>query len=109
MTIDEIQIECAKACGWTDVEHSKVMGNLQGTLGCRGWLQVPAYPTDLNAAFTLCDVLKKEGWIITIRNHGENEWNVCFHNYDDGPYQEHNPSLALAICEVFLKVKGLWK
>jgi hypothetical protein len=109
MTIEEIRTACAEACGLGERVKLEAKWS-DGTVPFTS--SIPNYPTDLNAAFTLCDVLKKEG--IHFMFHNTNgHWFVAIDK--DGCYMDYltshttNPSLALAICETFLKVKGLWK
>jgi hypothetical protein len=109
MSIEEIRTACAEACGWT--HHRKVSKDFDYWTDPSGkeymnWAtpkDVPNYPTDLNAAFTLCDVLKKEGWKVDII-----DWSVIAYTAELD-FEAENTSLALDICEVFLKAKGLWK
>lgn len=64
---------------------------------------LPRYPTDHNAAFTLCDRLKSEGWevcIVSVLGF----WNVQFEKSDDEGFEATAPALPMAICLAFLKV-----
>jgi hypothetical protein len=73
--------------------------------------KIPDWPTNLNAAIQLCDVLKAKGWNCKIYRFAQvgTLWAVELINETEknAPIVVTN-SLSSAICEAFLKVKGLW-
>lgn len=68
--------------------------------------EVPNYPSDLNAAITLCDVLAKERFGISISKMTVG-W-VCNFIGNAGVQQAIAPTLSAAICEAFLRTFNLW-
>lgn len=114
LTDDEMRVKCAEAMGWTYHGHSPELR--LGAIAC--WtpagrefdpmrlVLLPDYLHDLNAALTLCDRLREEGWTVQFYRHPLDQWRVELRRYaeDEWPYIE-DPSLARAICLAFLKVK----
>ncbi len=98
MNDDQLRTDCAAAMGIPATANPQ-----------------PKYDTDLNAAFTLVDQLKKEGWIISCHNANGDVWNVLIASGENLNYKRvtisepstiSDPSLASAICRAFLEVKG---
>lgn len=121
MTTDQdITIACAELMGWKPA----TLGGAQ-IIGCEKpdgtWLTspntrdsyektllrfCPPFTNDLNAAMTLCDALKAEGFRCNMNNASDG-WRATFVN--QGVYSCDDPSLARAICVAFLKKEGRWK
>lgn len=71
--------------------------------------RLPKWPTDLNAAITLCDALAEEGWGCRIERGSQ--WQVWFIAVGFAPNvlpTAMNPHPATAICIAYCKVKGIW-
>lgn len=107
---DDIRVKVALALGWTI--GAPITG--QGAIHWRNekkWMagyndQRPNYPSDHNAAFTLCARLKSEGWevcIVSVLGF----WNVQFEKSDDEGFEATAPTLPMAICLAFLKVTSV--
>lgn len=132
LTDEEIRVKCAEAMGWRWVKARydgmsacppsarERLFFLDAPLGpWRDWVlsesseegqmnisvieRLPNYLTSVDAALTLCDRLREEGWNVVIVGPGTiKDWYVDFakngtiHKTDD-------PSLARAICLAFLK------
>lgn len=69
---------------------------------------LPDYTSDLNAAFTLVEKLKSEGWEVSMSSHKDGSWGVFLSNAKLGLSPDVcEDSLPLAICTAFLKTLGL--
>lgn len=121
---DEIRVKCAEAMGWTEIElyednqgppilHGYPPSKL--TIGEDGeWdvekakntKPVPRFLSSVDAALTLCDRLRSEGWELTLERPGLRDWIVTFEVPRGRSVESRDPSLARAICLAFLKVKG---
>jgi|SRR6516162_113773 hypothetical protein len=115
MNSDELRIKCAEAMGWNNIAikdpwskgqwvTSDLYGECPGKLAL---IQIPEYDTSLDAAFTLVEALRKEGWLVEIHT-AMNDWAICVWPEGRTKYAviTRNPSLCLAICEAFLKAKS---
>lgn len=112
---DDIRVKVAEAMGWTEIEMREVMyisGQPAGSDLFGKWPEwptghgnggfVPAFTTDHNAAFTLCDRLKSEGWLFGCNQEPDGSWRASFYN---GAFMLTTaPTLPMAICLAFLKV-----
>ena len=68
----------------------------------------PDYTRNLNASVNLCDTLIQEGWHCSIiKLSGASSWSVQITKLDIGHTVDRR-TLALAICEAFLRAKNLW-
>ena len=68
---------------------------------------LPDYPTDLNAAFQLCDEAKRRGWSVWIEN--SIVWHVFFFkdsgdNFETDCTEATHPNPATAIALAFVKI-----
>ena len=64
------------------------------------------YPSDLNAAIQLCDVLKEEGWKFTALMNYDGRWSCAFLRYRNKKAESvvgKGDTLSSAICEAFVK------
>lgn len=113
-TNEELRVACAEARGIVECDEGAWSHAFHGNMGkfgkcshanCYPPGMLPNFPTDHNAAMTLCDALAKEGqWRVTIYNACA-LWFVCF--YKDSEGREHKasgPTLAIAICRAYLAV-----
>lgn len=119
LTDDEIRIKVAEACGWEWQEpfNRRKKGNVLlppiGGRPCIVWRDgalggnlPPNYPASVDAALTLCDRLRGEGWAFVADNGGA-EWDVEFFRKatPHDVIRVVNPSLPKAICVAFLRIK----
>lgn len=110
MSEQEIRIKIAEACG----KH-QYFGVLYPGLHCtvcgdryeEDKHNVPDYLNDLNAAFTLVEKLRVDGWQPNMINHG-GKWFVTFGKSAHQWVKEPNLSLARAICLAFLRAINLY-
>lgn len=122
------RIYIAEACGWHGIDNKSALGPM-GMFGpLRGYAMIPDYLNDLNAAVALCDLLTKEGWRCEAGNGLDTSWECVFFRkatastipecrsqrgeFDPPDSEEHygpGPTLAQAVCEAFLRTKGLWE
>lgn len=119
MTNEELRVAVAEARGWTQIRtvNRVMMGvrpNETRTFQTVAILSpsktltaislVPNFPTDANAALTLCDALGEKGWQwrASIEDtHSE----VCFQFVNDEfTFEATGPTLAIAICRAYLAV-----
>ena len=122
LTDDEMRVKCAEAMGWTRLsstaeENQSGLELWRSPLQTKGimkgpWFKfdaVPNYPASVDAALTLCDRLREEGWSVWISaSVPANPWTVSIAGKRGRPtLHTHNPSLARAICLAFLRVRGL--
>lgn len=128
LTDDEMRVKCAEAmgCKWIKsgkyriptfdpviapecyqaeemADGSEPIGNLASKLA-----NIPNYSTSVDAALTLCDRLRSEGWRVKIKGDsltqkGDKLWQVWLHGPDFTEW-DYDPSLARAICLAFLRV-----
>lgn len=105
LTDDEIRVKCAEAMGievigtaWTvQTDKHEPFGVKDGSD-----FIVPFFESDMNAAMQLCDRMREEGWIIDIHSSQVN-WGVEVWRGGGQMHTTGDPSLARAICLVFLK------
>lgn len=79
-------------------------------------LDMPDYLDDANAAVMLCAKLAVEGWRCEINKGLDPTWECEFKRPSQSSTERHNigeygagDTMSVAICEAFLRVKGLWK
>lgn len=108
LTDDDIRVKCAEVMG----KH-QYFGVLYP--GCRCTAcgdrieeekhNIPNYSTSVDAALTLCDRLREEGWKCSLENNERYEkWDCTFLKLGRPLAWSDDPSLARAICLAFLKV-----
>lgn len=121
LTDDEIRVKCVLGLGWTmhrngntkcgsDIpkyeailwENHFVPPHYYGNAA--HWHNVPQFTHSVDAALTLCDRLREEGWhCILVQSDGV--WGCSLTNEVTGACElEKDPALARAICLAFLKV-----
>lgn len=66
---------------------------------------LPDYLGSVDAALTLCDRLREEGWCLQITYGVTDKWTVTFYKGAGRFYGAADPSLARAICLAFLKTQ----
>ena len=109
MTNDEIRIACAKALGWTKDYYDEDSG-YRTFFWCNPdephehYGTLPHYTTSADAALTLCDALRGEGYKISIRS-GQTSWYCSVRNHL-AIHAAVAATLSVAICKAFLAVKG---
>lgn len=133
MTKDEINIAIAEACGACTHDWSSPIGECQigfipqcnrccvnadesaAKYPC-ALVDVPNYAEDLNVAIGLTGQLTSDGWTCHAANGLDKTWECIFtkrYNSDGyprlGDHYGAAESLALAICEAFLRTIGKWK
>lgn len=117
---EEIRIKCAALMG--KCTHGPEHWEREGTEGdmelvckacnsVRSVVRPPDYINDLNAAITLCDRLREEGWVISMDNDLAGQWDVVLTDINKGNHPANmvaltgEQSLPRAICVAFLKTK----
>lgn len=122
LTDDEIRVKCAEAMGW---KHCSMSGDKltnpdaywyppenytppgwKEPCNMRHLSQLPRFESSADAALTLCDRLREEGWCLQITYGVTDKWTVTFYQGQGRFFTVQDPSLARAICLAFLKVKG---
>ena len=139
MTRDAIRIACAEEMGWTKEQIKafqvvsslvkeqrnlqqprdsfsglEIMGKIEEAQAAKYYIgSIPSYPTDANAALTLCDFLEEKGckWIAM---NVETGVQFIFLRKKNGilngeEFEATASTLPLAICEAFLRWRGKWK
>lgn len=121
MTPEELRVAVAEARGWTQIRtvNRVMMGvrpNETRTFQTVAILSpsktltaislVPNFPTDANAALTLCDALGEKGWKFGCARHrSSGTWSVWFEMDEETSHSSINQStLPVAICRVYLAV-----
>lgn len=122
----ELQIKVAEAMGWTIPdwciskrrqrgEKERYLKGATPDFGTHPTIKcdMPDFTTDLNAAMQLVEVLRKEGWdfnAFCCTANGKPEWTVSV-VWAVGEItrseEAESASLTIAICKVFLAVKGM--
>ncbi len=116
----DIRIAIAKSLGWvwspeTHSEYDETPHTVPA-LDCwwhrpenvTCWCDLGKWTTDLNEAIKLCDLMATHAWNATIERWPSGGWEVTFGSPKESHYAPKD-SLPLAICEAYLRVKGLWK
>lgn len=71
---------------------------------------LPDYPGDIKAAWGLLEVLRRDGYSIKLESVGIDDWRVSVMPYGTRVrLASVVDSMPIAICEAYLKAKGLWK
>lgn len=108
MTNEELRVACAEAMGWKWVEPNGIDPYWRFEADRkkdRHRDDLPNFPTDANAALTLCDALADQGWDWTV-TYREQQLTVWF----GMKYAPHKtvtatgPTLPIAICRAYLAV-----
>lgn len=120
MTNEELRVAVAEARGWTQIRtvNRVMMGvrpNETRTFQTVAILSpsktltaislVPNFPTDANAALTLCDALAKDGWHFAVDGVVGNPFEVVFAKSDTDRVIAHGPTLPIALCRAYLKTR----
>lgn len=107
MTNEELRVAVAEVHGWT-------LGQPKTGQGAFHWRtekkympgyndQRPNFPTDVNAALTLCNALAERGWTQSLWKTAEGPWNAVFGKGAESGVGT-GPTLPIAICRAYLAV-----
>lgn len=118
-TNDELLIAVAEKMGWaklvSDNDWSPMAWKWVSPAGviatpAKSDTHLPPFTTSTDAALTLCDALKKEGWNADLeQTAGISGWDVTFWRVKGETVIDCKvsaPTLPLAICRAFMAVKG---
>lgn len=97
---------------WKGLEYSRPWENADGRPAAPlNWIfsDVPNYPGDIKAAWGLLGELKKDGArYVAVKEWDDGNADACA-NFPGQHVQAWARTAPLAICEAYLKAKGLWK
>lgn len=110
MNTNNQRLAIAEITGWKRVGMFAGYQDLMGEIPpCRGWIRVPDWTLDLNAAVSLCDHAAQDGIRCELNNGLDETWECVFKNeaHTRSAYGAGD-TLAEAICESFLRLYGKW-
>lgn len=121
-----VRVQCAEAMGWVEytgaalVTYEWAPGHTAPAVpkyylpkfgfhgnGCPQvcCFELPAYDTDANAALTMVDALRAEGWRCSLNSSSvDGTWECQFER--GVKHYAVAATICLAICAAFLRVKG---
>lgn len=80
MTNAELNIKCAEAMGWKYEKFGPLIQDYRWTnpKGVVTHCNPPSFTTDHNAAFTLVEKMREEGWLFEMRDGRDKTWEAEF-------------------------------
>lgn len=110
MTLEEQKIAIAESLGWEPDRHfGDDLHWHKGDELVREVDEFPHWTVNTHDAITLLESIESEFW--PALEYISNEWYVRLQHRNSTIVVAYavNPELSLAICECYLKAKGLWK